>query len=74
VRSTIERPHFAKCVAELGGYRAIDEALEAIIDGLTNNPYGFTLIENDFCKIRYARTGAIQGYIPALIVGRFQYR
>ena len=32
------------------------------------NPYGFTLIENDWCKIRYARTTMIEGYIPPLVV------
>ena len=68
MRSIIEGPYFASCVEQLGGYRAVDEALEAIIDGLSNDPYGFPFIENDWCKIRYARTRAIQGYIPALIV------
>jgi hypothetical protein len=68
VRSIIEGEHFPKCVEELGGYRAVDLGLEAIIDGLMNNPYGFPLIENDWCRIRYARTKTIQGYIPALVV------
>jgi hypothetical protein len=68
VRQIIEGEHFPECVEQLGGYRAVDLALEAIIEGLTNDPYGFPLIENDWVRIRYARTKTIQGYIPALIV------
>jgi hypothetical protein len=68
VRLIIEGPYFAKCVEELGGYRAVDRALEAVIDGLVNNPYGFPLVENDWCHIRYARTKTIEGYIPTLLV------
>jgi len=68
VRQVIEGEYFAKCVEELGGYRALDLALETIIDALANNPYGFPLIESDWCRIRYARTHMIEGYIPPLIV------
>jgi len=32
------------------------------------NPFGFPLIENDWVRIRYARTTMIEGYIPPLVV------
>jgi hypothetical protein len=68
VRQIIEGEFFAECVEKLGGYRAVDSALETIIEALMQNPYGFPLIENDWCKIRYARTTTIEAYIPALVV------
>jgi hypothetical protein len=68
VRQIIDGEYFAECVERLGGYRAVDSALETIIEALMQNPYGFTLIENDWCKIRYARTTMIEGYIPPLVV------
>ena len=68
MRLIIEGEYFAECVRALGGYRAVDLALETVIEALAQNPYGFHLIENDWCKIRYARTNMIEGYIPPLIV------
>jgi hypothetical protein len=68
VRSIIEGEYFAECVERLGGYRAVDLALETVIEALLRNPFGFPLIENDWCKIRYARTKMIEGYIPPLVV------
>lgn len=68
MRSIIEGANFPECVQRLGGYRAVDLALETIIEALLRNPYGFPLIENDWVKIRYARTRMIEGYIPPLIV------
>jgi hypothetical protein len=68
VRNIIEGPHFSECVARLGGYRAVDRALETIIEALMRNPFGFPLIENDWVRIRYARTTMIEGYIPPLVV------
>jgi hypothetical protein len=68
VRQIIEGDYFAECVERLGGYRAIDLALETIVEALRQNPYGFPFIENDWCKIRYARTKMIEGYIPPLVV------
>jgi hypothetical protein len=68
VRNIIESDHFSKCVESLGGYRAIDRALETIIEALVRNPYGFPSIENDWVRFRYARTTMIEGYIPALVV------
>lgn len=58
---------FEDCVASLGGWRAVDEALEPIMDGLEKNPYGFKMIENDFVKVRYAHTLHC-GTVPALVV------
>lgn len=68
MRLIIEGEYFAECVERLGGYRAVDLALETIVEALMQNPYGFPLIENDWCKIRYARTNMIEGYIPPLVV------
>jgi hypothetical protein len=68
VRKIVESKYFELCVERLGSYRAIDLALETVIDALTNNPYGFELVENDWVRIRYARTTMIEGYIPALVV------
>lgn len=68
MRAIREGPDFRKCVEQLGGYRAIDEAMEPIIDGLMRNPYGFHSFENDWCRLRYARTKPIDDRIPPLIV------
>jgi hypothetical protein len=68
VRNIIEGPNFSECVARLGGYRAVDRALETIIEALMRNPFGFPSIQNDWVRIRYARTTMIEGYIPPLIV------
>ncbi|MFN3671912.1 MAG: hypothetical protein ACK4VM_08400 [Bosea sp. (in: a-proteobacteria)] len=68
MRSIIESEQFAKDVAELGGYRAIDLALEPIIEALMANPYGFEMVANDWCSIRFARTRMIERYVPPLIV------
>lgn len=32
------------------------------------NPYGFEMVENDWCSVRYARTRMIERYVPPLIV------
>ena len=42
--------------------------METIIEALMRNPFGFPSIENDWVRIRYARTTMIEGYIPPLIV------
>jgi len=67
VREIIEAESFKKAVADLGGHRAIDEALEPIMEALYHNPQGFPYFENDWTSFRYARTKAID-FIPALIV------
>ena len=68
MRIIIEGEYFAECVERLGGYRAVDLAIETIIDALMRNPYGFPFIENDWVRVRYARTKMIEGYIPPIIV------
>jgi hypothetical protein len=68
MRSIIESVDFHKFLEQLGGYRAIDDALDPILEALSSNPYGFPLIENDHIRVRYARTKSIEGRIPALIV------
>lgn len=68
MRNIIEGPHFAECVRKLGGHRIIDEAMEPIIEALSNNPYGFTKVQNDWCDFRYVRTQAIDGHIPSLVL------
>ena len=42
--------------------------METIIEALMRNPFGFPVIENDWVRIRYARTTMIEGYIPPLVV------
>ena len=68
MRSIIEGPEFAACVERLGGYRAIDLALETTIEALSHNPYAFPLIESDWCSFRYVRTKMIEGFMPPLII------
>lgn len=67
MRQIIASKDFDRAVLELGGYRAIDEALEPIIEGLLRNPYGFEKFENDHISFRYARTKST-GWVPALVV------
>lgn len=58
---------FDAAVERLGGYRLVDEALEPIMDGLYRNSWGFAFIENDWIRVRYARTIPTQT-LPALLV------
>lgn len=67
MRSIIASEAFEACVERLGGYRAVDDALEAIIDGLMRDPYGFPRFENDFVSFRYACTMRTR-WTPALYV------
>jgi len=67
VREIIESESFKEAVAGLGGHRAIDAALEPIIEALYRNPYGFPFFENDWASFRYVRTKALD-FIPALVV------
>jgi hypothetical protein len=52
-------PEFDQAVLELGGYRAISVVLEAVIEGLLKNPYGFRLFESDFTSVRFVITEAV---------------
>lgn len=66
-RQIIYSKEFDAAVEILGGYRAIDRVLEAVIDGLDRNPYGFNKFENDFISFRYAITKPSDD-APSLIV------
>jgi len=67
MRNIIASEAFEACVERLGGYRAIDDALEAVIDGLMRNPYGFPRFENDHVSFRYVCTKGTM-FVPALYV------
>jgi hypothetical protein len=67
MREIIESDEFKNAVRALGGHRAIDEALEPLIEALYLNPYGFEFFQNDWVTFRYARTRAIE-LVPALVV------
>ena len=66
-RKIVATSGFGECVDRLGGWRAVDEALERIIDSLSKDPYGFPSFENDFTRFRYARVDS-NGYLPSLLV------
>jgi hypothetical protein len=66
-REIIYSTAFEAEVETLGGYRAIDEALDPVMDGLYRNPYGFQKFESDFISFRYAITVPTLE-LPALIV------
>jgi hypothetical protein len=50
----------------LGGYRRIDEALDAVWDALSRNPYGLPKCECDWFSARYIVTKPY-GDAPALV-------
>jgi hypothetical protein len=60
MREIIDSDNFREAVRVLGGHRAIDEALEPIIEALFRNPYEFPYFENDWVRFRYARTRPIR--------------
>lgn len=66
-RTIVYSAEFEACVVRLGGYRIVDAALDAVIDGLRRNPFGFDRFESDLFSFRYARTAPMHG-IPALYV------
>jgi hypothetical protein len=66
MREIIASPAFDNAVEKLGGYRAIDLAMEPIIEALYRDPFGFSKFENDWTSFRYAKTKRI-GIIPALV-------
>ena len=68
MREIKEGPDFRQCVERLGGYRAIDRAMETIIEGLMRRPEGFPSHQSALCKVRYAKTKPIGDEIPPLVV------
>lgn len=67
-RQIIYSVAFDRAVEALGGYRAIDTALDTIIDGLYRNPYGFNKFENDYISFRYAITLATAEMPPLVVI------
>lgn len=66
-RQIIFSHEFSAAVDSLGGYRAVDRAMESIMEGLEKNPYGFHHFESDFISFRYAMTKPIDD-LPSLVV------
>jgi hypothetical protein len=60
-------PAFEMAIQSLGGYLLVDEALEPILEGLYRTPWGFSYIENDWIRIRYAITKPTES-LPALLM------
>ena len=67
MREIIESESFKEAVRNLGGHRAIDEALEPIIEALYHNPQGFPFFENQWASFRYARTKALE-FVPPIVI------
>ena len=68
MREIIESSEFTAAVKKLGGHRAIDEALEPLLEALYLNPEGFAFFENAWVSFRYLRTKAIAtSLIPPLL-------
>ena len=66
-RQLVFAESFDRAVDALGGYRAVDRALEAIIEPLERNPYAFHRFESDLVSFRYALTEPIDD-LPSLAV------
>jgi len=66
-RQIIYAKTFDEAVDALGGYRAIDRAIDTIVDALDRNPYVFNLFESDFISFRYVITKPIED-LPSLII------
>ena len=66
MREIIESESFKEAVTALGGHRAIDEALEPLLEALYQNPFGFPKFENDWVSFRYARTKPVD-FMPPLV-------
>ena len=67
MRQILFSKEFDLAVEKIGGYRAVDLALETILDGLRLNPYGFSKFENDWTSFRYAITKGFEVIPPLLI-------
>ncbi|HEY7243950.1 MAG TPA: hypothetical protein VH678_08725 [Xanthobacteraceae bacterium] len=69
MREIIESEHFKAAVEALGGHRAIDEALEPIMEALHQNPHGFPSFRNQWVSFHYARIkGLARALIPPLLL------
>lgn len=54
------------CAEKVGGYRRIDQALDAVWDALLRNPYALNRVESDWYSTRYVETIAFKN-VPALL-------
>jgi hypothetical protein len=63
---------FDQQVAALGGYEKLDPALNPVIDGLYDDPYGYPIIQNDWISLRrYARTipqNGLPGFVVTFVI------
>lgn len=59
---------FEEHVAQLGGYEAIDIALETVLDGLRQNPFGFEKEDLGIFSFRYAKTLRVGGITPLIVI------
>jgi hypothetical protein len=65
IRSSRE---FDRQVEALGGYEKLDLVLDPVVDGLYTDPYGYTVIQDDWMPLcRYARTVPVDD-LPAFVV------
>jgi hypothetical protein len=71
-RTIVYDKSFDEAIELLGGYRLLDQVLDAVIDGLRINPYAFTKFENDFISFRYAVTETTSDFPPLVIVFRIE--
>lgn len=71
-RAIIYDKSFDADVEELGGYLLLDPVIDAVIDGLSRNPYAFPKFENDFISFRYAVTSKYDDIPPLVIVFRIE--
>jgi hypothetical protein len=58
---------FEDAVQQFGGYRALDELLNPIVDALQRNPYASKIVESDYVRCRYVTTTPF-GDVPALCI------
>lgn len=64
----IHSDEFRAGVTSLGGYSAIDIALETVCDGLRRNPFGFEKVDLGLYSFRYAKTVRIGGITPLIVI------
>jgi hypothetical protein len=72
VRSVIYDRSFDAAIEELGGYKLLDPVIDAVVNGISNNPYAFSKFENDFLSFRYAVTEAAENFPSLVIVFRIE--
>jgi hypothetical protein len=66
-REIIYDKSFDRAVDALGGYRAIDRALDTVVEALSRNPYAFNKFESDIVSFRYAITSPVRD-LPSLVI------